>query len=181
MTTAESVFNPWSKIPKVIGSVQFAIIGNGCIVEEVRALVHNCILTYANGHLDRAVFDALGPFEPGPKLMSEIKGVEAGIIVTGGSRTALLTITKELSFKLPYNFWRPLIHSSARVSSWSHVKIGPGAVICAGAVLELGVEIGAHSYIGPNAVILHGSKLGKCCHVGAGKVISGEFCDGLAL
>ena len=39
------------------------------------------------------------------------------------------------------------------------------------------VEIGEDAFIGAGSVILPGSKIGKCCIVGAGAVVKGEFDD----
>ena len=40
------------------------------------------------------------------------------------------------------------------------------------------VRIGDDSFIGANVIILKGTTLGKCCVVGAGSVVHGEFPDG---
>ena len=39
------------------------------------------------------------------------------------------------------------------------------------------VEIGDDTFIGAGAIILPGSKVGKCCIIGAGAVVKGDFDD----
>jgi UDP-3-O-[3-hydroxymyristoyl] glucosamine N-acyltransferase len=50
-------------------------------------------------------------------------------------------------------------------------QIHPSATVCAGAVIESGVEIGEGTVVGPNAVVRAGARIGRHCEIKSGAVI----------
>jgi sugar O-acyltransferase (sialic acid O-acetyltransferase NeuD family) len=74
-----------------------------------------------------------------------------------------------------------VIHPSARLSEW--VEIGPGSLICAGAILTTQVKIGAHSIINIACSISHDTVVGAYCNINPGCHIAGavQIGDGVDL
>lgn len=64
------------------------------------------------------------------------------------------------------------IHPSAVIGSQS--ALGPGAVVCAGAVLSTNVRMGRYVHINPHATIGHDAVLSDFVSVNPASVISGE-------
>lgn len=67
---------------------------------------------------------------------------------------------------------RTVIHPSATVGS--HVEIGSGTFIAAGAVINPFTEIGEAVIINTGAIIEHESKIGKSTHIAPGAVLAGN-------
>jgi len=65
-----------------------------------------------------------------------------------------------------------LIHPTAIVDA--DVKIGPGAIICAGAIVATKVNIGCGAIVNTGAIIDHESKIGDYTHVAPGCKIAGR-------
>lgn len=64
-----------------------------------------------------------------------------------------------------------LVHPTAAIGT--NVRLGEGAVICAGAILSTEVVLGAHCHVNPGAVIGHDSVLGDFVSVNPSATISG--------
>lgn len=73
-----------------------------------------------------------------------------------------------------------LVHPTAVLGP--EVRLGPGCVVMALAVLETHVTVGAHGLINVQASIAHEGRLGEACSLGpgvhlAGRVTLGDRCD----
>jgi len=69
-----------------------------------------------------------------------------------------------------------IVHPRAIVAS--HVSMGEGAQIMAGAVVQTGVRIGANSIVNTGAIVDHDTCLGDHVHVGPGAALSGDVIVG---
>jgi sugar O-acyltransferase (sialic acid O-acetyltransferase NeuD family) len=65
-----------------------------------------------------------------------------------------------------------VVHPRATLGSL--VRVGPGAVICAGVQVSTNVRIGAYVHLNPGAVIGHDTVLDDFVSVNPGAVVSGE-------
>lgn len=67
--------------------------------------------------------------------------------------------------------WETAVHPRA----WVHesVLIGPGTVVFAGAVLQPGVEIGAHCIVNTGALVDHDCRIGDGTHLAPGTCLAG--------
>ncbi len=67
--------------------------------------------------------------------------------------------------------WVVLRHAT----SWVHesVVLGPGAMVCAGAMIQPEAAIGAHSIVNTGVVVEHDCHIGDCTHVAGGAVLAG--------
>ncbi|KGN41403.1 acetyltransferase [Knoellia aerolata] len=70
------------------------------------------------------------------------------------------------------------IHPSAVIGS--DPSIGPGSVICAGAVVSTNVKLGRHVHLNPHVTIGHDAVLADFVSVNPGAVVSGEVTVGAA-
>lgn len=84
------------------------------------------------------------------------------------------TVRRVLVEKLDAHGCRPFtaIHPGASIGS--RATIGPGVVICAGAVISTNVRLARHVHVNPNATVGHDAVLGEFCSLNPGSVISGE-------
>lgn len=67
--------------------------------------------------------------------------------------------------------WETVVHPRA----WVHesVRIGPGTVVFAGAILQPGSEIGAHCIVNTGAVADHDCRIGDGVHLAPGTCLAG--------
>lgn len=67
--------------------------------------------------------------------------------------------------------WRAVVHPAA----WVHesVELGPGSVVCAGAVVQPDARIGRHCIVNTGAAVDHDCVLGDFAHVAAGARLAG--------
>lgn len=69
-----------------------------------------------------------------------------------------------------------LVHPTAVIGG--DVKLGEGAIICAGASVGSNVALGRHVHLNPHAVIGHDSVLGDFVSVNPNATVSGDCCVG---
>lgn len=67
--------------------------------------------------------------------------------------------------------WVTLRHATA----WVHesVEVGPGAMICAGAMIQPDAAIGAHAIVNTGVVVEHDCRVGDFVHIAGGAVLAG--------
>lgn len=67
--------------------------------------------------------------------------------------------------------WRTLIHPTA----WVHAsaRIGPGTLVCAGAIVQPDAVIGAHVIVNTGAVVEHDCVVGDFTHLGPTSCLAG--------
>ena len=114
---------------------------------------------------------------------SELLGVPVdGPIVGagGGGRSAILAIgdnrdRQRLSASGPFR-WRAVVHPTARVHP--SVRLGEGAFVAAGAILQPDVVIGPHAIVNTGATIDHDCVVGPCAHVAPGAHLAGDVTIG---
>jgi len=104
----------------------------------------------------------LGPIVDGAKLNGEV-----GIIAVGDNASRL-----ELAHKLSGWNWTTIVHPKAWVHS--SVQLGPGTVVCAGAIIQPNVHVGSHCIINTGATIDHDCVLGNFVHVAPGVHLGGN-------
>lgn len=81
------------------------------------------------------------------------------------SRTRLATLLKPVR-------WATVVHPSATVHR--SVCLGPGALVCAHAVVQPDARIGAHTIINTAAIVEHDSQVGDFCHVAPRVCLAGS-------
>lgn len=67
--------------------------------------------------------------------------------------------------------WLTIVHPRAWVDP--SVKLGPGTVVCAGAVVQADAQIGAHVIINTSSSIDHDCRIGNWVHVAPGARVAG--------
>jgi sugar O-acyltransferase (sialic acid O-acetyltransferase NeuD family) len=116
----------------------------------------------------------------GPEGISLVNGI--GSIGDTSSRRAIFEKFDSAGFS-----FAPVVHPAATIAS--DVKIGAGAQIMAGAILQPGVSVGKnaivntgavvdhdttigdHSHVAPRACLSGGVKVGNSVHIGAGSTV----------
>lgn len=73
---------------------------------------------------------------------------------------------------MPHAKWATVVHPHAWVDA--SARIGPGSVVCAGAVIQPDARIGDHVIVNTGATVDHDCVLGDYCHVGPGCHLSGS-------
>lgn len=68
--------------------------------------------------------------------------------------------------------WTTCVHPAAVVAEG--VVLGPGSVVCAGAVLQPDTRLGAHVIVNTSASVDHDSVLGDFAHIAPGAHLAGE-------
>ena len=92
------------------------------------------------------------------------------IIGIGNNRSRML-----IAEKYHVN-WITLVHPSAQIGT--HVSIGEGSVVMAGAVINVCSTIGAHCIINTNSVVEHDNILADFVHISPGVTLSGTVTVG---
>ncbi len=83
-------------------------------------------------------------------------------------------IRKEIAMSLQFD-WINAIHPFSFIDR--NVKIGIGTVICAGAIVQIGAEIGEHTIINTKSSIDHDCNVSNYCHVAAAHLAGGSSID----
>jgi acetyltransferase EpsM len=92
-------------------------------------------------------------------------------LVLGAGAVKVSTIRARIVDRLPHRRWASPIHPRAYVAP--SARIGAGAVIMAGAMVQAGVRVGAHAVINTGAVVEHDTLVGDLVQVGPGAVLGG--------
>jgi UDP-perosamine 4-acetyltransferase len=79
---------------------------------------------------------------------------------------------RALSKRLQGADWVTAVHPDAFVHP--SVRLGPGAVVFAGAVIQPDTVVGAHGIINTGATIDHDCVIGSCAHVAPGTHLGGD-------
>ena len=84
-------------------------------------------------------------------------------------------IRKRIAERFDIN-WRTLIHPSAQIAT--HVSIGCGTVVMAGAVVNVGTTIGNHCVVNTCSSVDHDCIIGDFSHIAVGAHIAGTVHTG---
>jgi sugar O-acyltransferase (sialic acid O-acetyltransferase NeuD family) len=100
------------------------------------------------------------------------------ICALGNPRTRKQLVERAAALRLDFC---TAIHPSVRVSRW--IEIGPGCIICAGAILTTQIKIGPHSIVNIACTISHDAVVGAYCNINPGCHIAGtvQVGDGVDL
>ena len=85
-------------------------------------------------------------------------------------------VRRDISAQFKDNIWTSLIHPRACVDKT--VKVGSGALVCAGATIQIDSSIGVHTIINTNASVDHDSMIGDFVHVAPGVNLAGNVTVG---
>lgn len=151
------------------------VVGGGGFAKEVIWLAKDCGLEVI-GILDDAAY-ASDIKQFNVKLLGKvndwIKYPECFFIIGIGSpRTRYKVVEKMESIGKP-NFTE-LIHPSVIKSNF--VRIGKGAIICAGSILTIDIDIGQHTILNLNTTIGHESVIGNFVTIAPLVAVSGNVC-----
>jgi sugar O-acyltransferase (sialic acid O-acetyltransferase NeuD family) len=130
--------------------------------------------------------NALGYYDDAPEL--------AGVIISGLSVLGRIDdfgklsggqaivgigdcrIRKVVASKFPSTVWAVAIHAHSWVDPLC--VLGPGSVVCAGGVVQVDVQVGAHCIINTGATVDHDSQLGNFVHICPGVHLGGNVAVG---
>jgi sugar O-acyltransferase (sialic acid O-acetyltransferase NeuD family) len=150
-------------------ATQVSVIGAGGHAKVVIAALQ------AAGH------DVCGVWDDNPALWGDdlhgipILGPISGLALAG---PAVATIAigsnrarREISRLFPNAEWMTVVHPRA----WVHesVRLGPGTVVCAGAVIQPDVVIGAHVIVNTAATVDHDCQVADFAHLAPGAHLAG--------
>jgi sugar O-acyltransferase (sialic acid O-acetyltransferase NeuD family) len=103
--------------------------------------------------------------------VSEIASARCSHVIIGiGANAARRKFAEELDME-----WATVIHPF----SWVHpeVPVGPGSVICAGAIVQPGAHIGAHVILNTKASVDHHCRVGNYAHIAVAHLAGGASID----
>jgi sugar O-acyltransferase (sialic acid O-acetyltransferase NeuD family) len=102
----------------------------------------------------------------GPVSGLALVGPAAAAIAIGSNRAR-----REICRLLPHAEWMTLVHPRA----WVHesVRLGPGTIVCAGAVIQPDAVIGAHVIVNTAATVDHDCVIGDFAHLAPGSHLAG--------
>jgi sugar O-acyltransferase (sialic acid O-acetyltransferase NeuD family) len=135
-----------------------AVIGAGDHARVVASVLEAAGVVVA-GHYDDdpetwgsslGTSSVLGPIDDIPRRAP-------AIIAIGDNR-----VRQQLAQRLDLE-WITVVHPF----SWLHpdVRLGPGTVVCAGALVQVGVQIGAHVILNNRASVGHDARVGDYAHI----------------
>lgn len=85
-------------------------------------------------------------------------------------------IREQFSQRLASSEWATAVHPTAYVHP--SVRLGPGAVVCAGAVIQPDATIGAHAIINTGVTVDHDCVIGDFAHLAPGTHLAGNVVVG---
>jgi sugar O-acyltransferase (sialic acid O-acetyltransferase NeuD family) len=80
---------------------------------------------------------------------------------------------KRLAATLRSARWAIVVHPSASVHP--SATLGPGALVCAHAVIQPDAQVGAHAIVNTGAVVEHDNRIGDFCHIGPNACLAGNI------
>jgi UDP-perosamine 4-acetyltransferase len=145
------------------------VVGAGGHGKVVLSLLQACGLA-VEAVLDDASFrwgeTLLGVPVTGPTELLLGFDEPRAVLAVGGNACRL-----SLARRFSRVHWETAIHPRA----WVHesVRIGPGTVVFAGAILQPGTEIGAHCIVNTGALADHDCRIGEGVHLAPGTCLAG--------
>lgn len=163
---------------------KLAIIGAGGLGRETLALVRQ-------SNLVRQQWDVVGFFDDNQKRGDEVAGARVlGALADVGKDGDLMYVmalgNPSAKERLARNFktglaFATLIHPKAVVADTDRVRIGPGTILTAGAVLTIDIRLGDHVLVNLNATVGHDSVIGNFASIMPGVNIAGSVSIGNAV
>jgi len=159
-------------------SIPLFLYGSGGHAREIHALVEAINGEHSKyevlGWLDDRS-DARGESLLGLPLIGRIEEVvhdlPSGfeVVIAIGSSPARRRIAERLtSLKIEFPV---LIHPSAQIGP--RVAIGPGTMVCAGAIITADVKIGSHAILNTGAIVSHDANIHDFATIAAGSMVAG--------
>lgn len=147
----------------------------------------------ANGHgrvvlsvLRSSAIEPLGFFDDAPEFSGS---VVSGLPVLGcledfgrlsGAQAVIgigdCKIRRMVASKLPDTLWAVAIHAHSWVDP--SCAVGPGSVVCAGGVVQIDAQIGAHCIVNTGATVDHDCQVGDFVHICPGVHLGGNVIVG---
>ncbi|AHC16490.1 NeuD/PglB/VioB family sugar acetyltransferase [Salinispira pacifica] len=115
-------------------------------------------------------YPVLGEDEDIPELLSKITTnclITVGQIKSPAVRVKLVELTAQLNASFPI-----IVSPHAYVSS--HAEVNAGSIIMHGAVVHVGVKVGAHCIINSQALLEHDSQVGSFTHISTAAILNGD-------
>ena len=81
-------------------------------------------------------------------------------------------IRKAVAFRFAGVSWAIATHASSWIDPLC--TVAPGSVVCAGAVVQVGAQIGAHSIVNTGATVDHDCRIGNFVHICPGVHLGGS-------
>ena len=131
--------------------------GHAVVVASILIALDHRVTAYFDDDQQRWGQKLLGIPVLGPISEAVSSGVRHAIIAIGDNRVRK-RIAEEMDFE-----WVTAVHPF----SWIHpeVPLGPGTVVCAGAVVQPGAAIGAHVILNTKASVDHHCRVGNYVHI----------------
>ena len=160
---------------------RLVIIGAGGFAREVRWLAEDIDRGGSDGYsfVGYVVSDTsrLGPHDSRDDVLGELEWLVRNrdafdaLVIGIGSPAARLALSRELSDEFDQESWPALIHPS--VVADRSCSFGPGAIVCAGSIATVNVEVGAQSVVNLSCTIGHEATIGAGCVLNPSVAISG--------
>ncbi|MCC7419051.1 MAG: NeuD/PglB/VioB family sugar acetyltransferase [Planctomycetaceae bacterium] len=145
------------------------VLGAGGHAKVVVSLLRSCGYEVGGLYDDRR--EVWGTRVLGVEVIGAIELLKShrgpAVIAIGNGR-----VRQSLASQLPLD-WLTAVHPTAWVDP--EVTIGPGTVICAGAVIQPDVQIGAHNIVNTSATVDHDCVLGDFVHIAPGAHLTGNI------
>jgi sugar O-acyltransferase (sialic acid O-acetyltransferase NeuD family) len=144
------------------------VIGAGGHAKVVISALH------AAGWRVEAAYDD-DPTKLGQRILGvEIRGPISDLDPQSPTRAVIALGDAALRRSIAFHFgfdWITAVHPTAWVDPTA--TVGPGVVVCAGAVIQPGCRIGRHAIVNTQAGIDHDCRIGDFAHVGPGANLAG--------
>ncbi|MCG6155856.1 acetyltransferase [Rubinisphaera margarita] len=153
------------------GVIVWGTGGHARVVSEIIELTDGCeVAGYLDDFartdtfLDRPIF---GGRDRLPELLAH--GLNEFVVAIGNCNVRLEAVRHGLSLGWQSRVW---VHPRSSVSA--HAKIGPGTVICPGAVVSTHAELGAGCIVNTMASVDHDCRLADGVHICPGAHLAGD-------
>lgn len=156
---------------------RIAVIGAGGLAREVAWLLRD--LNTVSPRFEFAGFVVsdvakLGEHDSKNEVLGDFSKLTAvdAVVIGIGTPAVRLALSAQIESAYPSLEWPALIHPSVRIDRQS-LRIGAGAVVCAGVVGTVNVELEAHAFVNLSCTLGHEARVGRGCVLNPTVNISG--------
>ncbi len=117
------------------------------------------------------------PDRPDPRIMGTIDDLDElrvdAIVMAIGEASVRRPVSEIIQSNFPAIDWPVLVHPTA-VFDHHSVKLGRGAIVAAGVVATVAIDLGEYSFLNINTTVGHGCRIGAGSMVHPGANIAGD-------
>jgi acetyltransferase EpsM len=143
--------------------------GHALVVASILIALNQSVAAFFDDDQKRWGQKLLGIPVVGPISEAASAGAKHAIIGIGNNK-----VRKRLAEKMDFE-WVTVAHPFA----WVHpeVRLGRGTVVCAGAIVQPGAEVGAHVILNTKASVDHHCRVGNYVHIAVAHLGGGAAAD----